>query len=395
MLLLLIMIFKLLEPIYASILIDILTKYIYMNDYAKLEIAINNKNNKKHMLNLTKKELFMFDTTDTIYEYWFTIKKFKIWILIKQFPVNKLIIKGSILNNKYYLQKNAHKIKILKIINFSLNIKHNIFSNLEEVIIIMDTKINKLKLFDTTTLTNIKKITFQCNYNYVGDYASDVNIWNNINKHKDNKLIGNLNEIIILISKYKNLSSIKIKNCYDVTDISMLEIIKNCNLSELAIYNNYITDNFLIEMSKNENIGNLKILKLCNCSQISDISMTYMFKKCTNIDTLIINKCPNITYKLINILSENCNLIKKLLFKTNISILNANLLTEIIKFRNLEILIISNERSDIIKYLTLYCEKHFKNKLINNTQINNNVVMNNLIENIKINNSNIKIIELD
>lgn len=296
-------------------LVNILVKYIDLINYGNFEISISNKNMHEYFKKLTTKNSFIMNTNENKYEKYFKNNNFLNWLILKNININKLFINGNKILNYYYISKTSLFIKSIMINNMTTNLNYVTFDNLEKIEIKNNT-FNNYELFNITKCKNLQSLVFleNSNINNIIKFVSEntnslqkLSIGSGI-KYDGYKQI-NLSDttLINIINKCKNLCSIKLCNCYLITDYSMIKLIENCELENLSLYNCHnITDKFILEICKKDNGLKIKKLKLFNCKNISDKSMINVGDKCKNLEILKLACCTEITYNTINNIAKNC-----------------------------------------------------------------------------------------
>lgn len=394
--------------------INILTKYLYLSEYAKFEIANTNTSNKNYIKKLTKLCTFnptFLDNTIICNKYFLN------WVLLRDIYLNELLICKNKINTKY-LTKIASKLKSIQLENTHKNLENITFVNLDNLVIV-DNKLNDYKLFNITNCKNITNITFEENElqkdsktiknlnNFLvedTELLKTITIIMNIPKTFRNRLIKSADNMLIrILQKCKNLTSLNLHDCVFVSDNSMLELTKNYKIHELTISDNrYISDNFIIEMSKNENIEHLKILNLSYCTRITNTSLQEIFKKCINIETLELTFTCNLSNKTLDIISDNCpNLIDITInyYFVCTSYELCKLLNNCVNIKNINFNLSITDTSHYIKIITELSKSKIleKVKISNSTSIrcdNEMFLIFKYVRDIKINNPDIKILDV-
>lgn len=161
------------------------------------------------------------------------------------------------------------------LINFSKNKIQKIKSiNLTGLINITNNGIKSLLINNFQTLNNVT-VSLMPNKNVDGDICSEI-------------------------SKCKKLKNLDLSGCTNITNDSIgnlfsgsIEFLESLNLSGIAI------NDFTIESCLNSN-KNLKILRLSNCKDISNITLDYIINNSTGLLLLEINRTKKIDDSKIN-----------------------------------------------------------------------------------------------
>jgi F-box and leucine-rich repeat protein 2/20 len=108
--------------------------------------------------------------------------------------------------------------------------------------------------------------------------------------------VGDLGVGKIISSSAESLVSVKLLDCYKVTDVTVFALAKSCpNLEILVIGGCYdVTDESLraLVVGCGENI---KSLRLDGCEKLTDLSLKTVISKCKNLVALDIGSCDKVT----------------------------------------------------------------------------------------------------
>lgn len=289
------------------ILVNILTNYLHFKEYGVFEISNTNKTNEIHFKFLITRPSFILNTTK---ENWYTNYEFKKWLVLRQININHLLLFGSSVLNNNYINKTSSMIKSIKLHEISKNIDNNTFPNLE-ILNISDHKFDNYELFNITKCKNIIFLAVLNANNISNFFVEEANSLIKISigmpelfSYNSTNLTDDM--LMNIINKCINLSCVKLFHCGLITDKSISKLITTCTISELLLYCCYlVTNESIIELSKNNNELNITNLKICYCYCITDISIIEIGKKCKNLKILELS--IDYTYLSLNSISNNCN----------------------------------------------------------------------------------------
>ncbi len=117
---------------------------------------------------------------------------------------------------------------------------------------------------------------------------------------------GRITSVANLVRKCPELTYIKVRGCYQLTDDSMKDIANNCpELTDIdTAFCNEISDIGVISIA--EKCPNLTAVNFDGCSKITDTAIHVITEKCPKLKTIEFKGCGNISMNTIANISNKC-----------------------------------------------------------------------------------------
>ena len=132
---------------------------------------------------------------------------------------------------------------------------------------------------------------------------------------------GQITSVSTLVRKCEELTHIKARGCYQLTDDSMKDIANNCSeLKHLDVaYCNEITDIGVVSIV--DNCPTLTAINVSGCNRITDSAILAIADECPNLTTLSLADCIRVTDPAVEKLANKCELLKSIYLRgcTNMS----------------------------------------------------------------------------
>ena len=111
-----------------------------------------------------------------------------------------------------------------------------------------------------------------------------------------------------LENKFPNLLSLNLTDCSNITDLSVSEVARRCSklhTLNLSSYGSYITDLSVSEVARR--CSKLHTLDLEGCWKITDASVSEVARLCSKLHTLNLRWCESITDASVSEVARRCS----------------------------------------------------------------------------------------